>query len=403
MTRMISTDRRLAWPLLALLACALIPSGACTLPPTQLLVVVDSDYGPGEIVQIEVRTYEVNARDEIVGEQTIRIVEGSEAGVTIPFSFGVVPVERDARRRVVIELTARERRAGGQAVLVRAITGFVRHETRRLPMFIAQVCAGRFCEPDETCARSGMCVPAGVEPGPPVVPGEEFQDAGPWSIDAGIDATSPDAYRDDVHVPPGVDADLDAAPDPDAFELPDAFVAPGTDAPFPDAFVDLDAFVVPDAFELRDAGFDAAFFPDVLASVDAGFDAAFFPDVLAPVDAGFDAAFFPDASMSTDAPFFPDASMSTDAPLFPDASMSTDAPFFPDASMSTDAPFFPDASMSTDAPFFPDASMSTDAPLFPDAPFDGGTDGTEDTGLVEITCDAACPDDGGARCMVTCP
>jgi hypothetical protein len=335
-------------PLLALLACSVLPGGACTLPPTQLLVVVDSDYGRGEIAQVEVRTYEVNARDQLVGEQTVFIVEGSEAGVTIPFSFGVVPVARDASRRVVIELTALERGAAGGRVQIRAITGFVRHETRRLPMFIGRMCVGRVCDPEDTCNAAGMCVPAGVDPGPAVVPGEEFQDAGHSSMDAGIDAFAPDAYRDDVYVPPGVDADLDAAPDPDAFVVLDAFVEP-------------DAFVVPDAF--------------VPPGADADFPDAWSPDAFVLVDAFS----FPDAG-SPDALTFRDAG--ADAPSFFDASVVRDA--------GVDAP--PDAHDGSFGPMAPDGfELSSDAPFLPT--LDGAV-------LDDMTCDAACPD--GMRCMVSC-
>ncbi|MBN8614925.1 MAG: hypothetical protein J0L92_30275, partial [Deltaproteobacteria bacterium] len=188
--------------------------------------------------------------------------------------------------------------------------------TRRVPMFISRNCEGVVCGVDQTCDESGQCVPATVAPGPPVIPGQEFDDAGP-SLDvglgdAGLDAQviGMDAPREDVFIPMGADADLDAPPDPDAGMdafveppdafTPDAFVPIGVDAPFPDAFMFPDAFVVPDAFVLPDAftPFDAFTPPDVFTPPDAftPLDAFAPRDAFAPLD-----AFAPDAFVSIDA------------------------------------------------------------------------------------------------------
>lgn len=146
--------RRRLSAFLALLGCGVLPGGACTLPPTQLLVVVDSDYLTSELRTIEVRTY---AADEFrasypdavpVELRTLQVRSGSVAGVDIPFSFGVVPLRGDAGRRVVIELTAFP--VTGARVVSRVITGFVPRETRRVPMFLSRNCEGVmwWCGPD---------------------------------------------------------------------------------------------------------------------------------------------------------------------------------------------------------------------------------------------------------------
>ncbi len=287
----------------------------CSFPATQLLVVVDSDYDDEELSTIEVRTYEVDEfrasfPDSVPVElRTLQVRRMSEAGVEIPFSYGVVPLRGDASRRVVIELTAFPRT--GARVVVRAITGFVPRETRRVPMFISRNCEGVVCGVDDTCDESGRCVPAMVAPGPAVRPGEEFTDAGPRA-DAGMDAFSgPDAFRDDVFIPIGADADLDAPADPDAGMdafveppdawAPDAFVPPFVDAPFPDAFMFPDAWA-PDAFS------NDAFTPFDTWAPDAFTPDAFTPDAFTPMDGGFSPdAVPPDAFIPFDAHEPPDA------------------------------------------------------------------------------------------------
>jgi hypothetical protein len=244
--------------------------------------------------------------------RTLQVRRMSEAGVDIPFSFGVVPLRGEASRRVVIELTAFPRT--GARVVVRAITGFVPRETRRVPMFISRNCEGVVCGVDQTCDESGQCVPATVAPGPPVIPGQEFDDAGPRLDvglgDAGLDAhlIGMDAPRDDVFIPVGTDADLDAPLDPDAGTdafveppdafTPDAFVPIGVDAPFPDAFMFPDAFVVPDAFSIDAFTPFDAWAPDAFVSIDAARDAPdafdFDPDAYTPPDTNED--FVDDAS-----------------------------------------------------------------------------------------------------------
>ncbi|MBN8614926.1 MAG: hypothetical protein J0L92_30280 [Deltaproteobacteria bacterium] len=274
---------RLGVSVSAACAFALALVAGCSFPATQLLVVVDSDYLDEELSTIEVRTYEVDEFRASFPEsvpvelRTLQVRRMSEAGVDIPFSFGVVPLRGDASRRVVIELTAFPR--AGARVVVRAITGFVPRETRRVPMFISRNCEGVVCGVDQTCDESGQCVPATVAPGPPVIPGEEFDDAG-VPVDAHLGM---DAFRADAYVPPGVDADLDAPPDPDAYADPDAwaadaYVPPGLDAPFPDAYVLPDVFVVPDAFSIDAFTPIDAWAPDAFTSIDAALDARDAPD-----------------------------------------------------------------------------------------------------------------------------
>lgn len=143
---------------------------------------------------------------------------------------------------------------------------------------------GALCDTEPTlCRASTECGPprgcvgaASCEDGVCVEPVEDACDDTQY-CDAATETCTP------IATPPADGGLRDGGMD--AFvELPDAFVPPGTDAPFPDAWAP-DAFVMPDAWA-----------PD--AFVPIGLDAPF-PDAFSP----------PDAHVATDASMSPDAGL----------------------------------------------------------------------------------------------
>lgn len=194
---------------------------SCTTPATQLLVVVDSDA----------------PQPACYGVVVSRIIEpsGVEPGATrtfftvpmtrTPFSFGISPPGGDITRRVQVSVemlpSCTDPGAADRIIRRTVRTGFIDHQTLRLPIFLNARCEA--CDAQSTCQESAaMCVPIpDVAPSAltPVVPGRE----------------------------------LEMPVVPDAFAGPDAFVAaPDVDASV-DASVGEDANV-PDAFASRDAG-----------------------------------------------------------------------------------------------------------------------------------------------------
>jgi hypothetical protein len=205
-------------------------SAACSRPPTQLLVVVETDVPETDFTCVRVHAERVGG-DGIGGvDRAFRV----PAETRVPFSFGVVPPDGDARARV--ELVAELRtddcdapRAGEAAPLVRRAvrTGFLPEQTLRLPIYLGARCRDVSCADDATCdPGSARCEPVPeLEPLTldPVRPGEELVDAGrrpdAW---AAIDAGSFDAGASlDAGAPLDVGAPLDSGPPRDAW-LPDA-------------------------------------------------------------------------------------------------------------------------------------------------------------------------------------
>lgn len=175
----------------------------CDSPPTQLVVVVDTDFEVNEELA-SVAAAVLDAEGQQVSAQELALANDDEAPsatrFAVPLSFGVVPVGGDASRRVTVQIDGR---APDGTLLVQraAITGFVEGQQLLLPMFLARSCRDVFCEPGQTC-QAGACVSAAMPPATLRVirPGEELSfDA---SIEPPVDAGS------DGSIPPDADAGL---------------------------------------------------------------------------------------------------------------------------------------------------------------------------------------------------
>ncbi len=156
-----------------LLTLAAIATCGCERTPSQLVVVVDSDFARGVLTAVEVDVHEID---------DLRPVEprGFDLSRTaLPFSFGVTPPNGERGRRVEIEVVGRDAR-GVARVTQRLRTGFLPAVALRVPVFLARRCEGVLCDPDETCDASGACVSADLDPGSLTVvqPGDEIPDAG---------------------------------------------------------------------------------------------------------------------------------------------------------------------------------------------------------------------------------
>jgi hypothetical protein len=172
--------------LLGLLSALL---AGCTVPATQLLVAIDTDFFvPAELDTIRVRVLYASdaegAPDEARPFATPPPLEPGETEVvigglahavrrtldialapagTLPFELSLVPADGDERRVARIEAY------GLRDGVVRAVgsvrTRFVRHRTTRVPLFVFVACSDIECPPDTTCGAGGACVPNEVEPG----------------------------------------------------------------------------------------------------------------------------------------------------------------------------------------------------------------------------------------------
>ncbi len=175
-------------------ALAVFVSG-CTSAPTQLVVLVDSDYAvPDELATVHAL---VSAPDgEVVSEHTFTLSGSATPGAsrfTLPLSFGMVPVDDDASRRVDCVVEGMDP-AGRVLVARRALTGFIEEQTLLLPMYLLRSCASVVCPQGQTCTERG-CVPAAIDPPdlPRVTPGDEL-DASLRPTDAGpLDGSPADA------------------------------------------------------------------------------------------------------------------------------------------------------------------------------------------------------------------
>lgn len=175
----------------ALVTAAWLLAGCTT--PTQLVVVVDSDYEVGaEIDAVEVFVSSTRGRDE-------HRFELAQTG--LPFSFGVLPAEGDTEP-VVVTVTGM---LGGESVARHEVhTRFLPGRRLQLEVPLARACTD--VELETTCGDTGRrclhgaCVPVEVDP-------ETLADADgePRSLFEGV--TPPDA---------GVPAADAGAPDEDA-------------------------------------------------------------------------------------------------------------------------------------------------------------------------------------------
>ncbi len=127
---------------------------ACS-PPTQLLVVVDTDLEPG----VEVEAIDVAVSSN--GGWTSRSSFSMES-TELPFSLGVQAVRPDER----VHVSARAIAPSGElAVSYDVDVGFVPGEVRVLEIPLARACVDELSCDDEgmTCLR-GSCVPSSIDP-----------------------------------------------------------------------------------------------------------------------------------------------------------------------------------------------------------------------------------------------
>ncbi len=191
---------RRAFPSIPLAVLLLAGAPACSSPPTQLLVVVNTDI----VVPRDMRLVRATVRNLDNGEETFTTFSVNARGaamtseVELPFSFGVVPTGGDASRRVAVIIEGfRTDPSGTPIVTRRANTGFLEGKTLLLPMFLYASCVDVDCMSADLTCIDGRCESARADPAGlhEVVPGHEFDDAGatPITDGGGMDARLPDA------------------------------------------------------------------------------------------------------------------------------------------------------------------------------------------------------------------
>lgn len=180
---------------------------SCSKPATQLVVVVDTDYAvPEELAEIRAR---IEAPDGTEVSAASFALTGADqpqpTRFVVPLSFGVVPVDGDASRRLEVIVSGMD--PEGRRLVVRsARTGFIEGRTLRLPMFLLRSCESVECGEGQTCDE-GVCVPNEIDPMDldPVDPGDEL-DGSIGAVDA---SDRMDAGADGGS---GLDAGADAGP-----------------------------------------------------------------------------------------------------------------------------------------------------------------------------------------------
>jgi len=141
----------------------------------------------------------------------------------LPLSFGVVPLNHDARRRV--RIIAQARTSSGQVLVQRsALTGFLPDTILRLPLFLPNVCRGLECPTGTTCRGDApVCVTDEVRTSDlaPLTPRPDrgefdggydlpFVDGASFAPDASTDAAD---ARSDTSIDRSVDGMTDSGPD----------------------------------------------------------------------------------------------------------------------------------------------------------------------------------------------
>ncbi len=187
--------------LLAHLLSASLAVAGCSADPTELVVVVDTDYDvPAELDAVSVS---VEGPSGVRQEDSVAL--GGAGAPELPL---ILYLEAGGGALEPVSITATGR-FGGEDVVARAIrTGFVRGESRLVGLLLLAGCAGVECGAGESCSEDGCVsvdVPAAALPrwpgrvrrldaGAPVADGGA--DAGP--TDAGADACMPRVYYQDT-------------------------------------------------------------------------------------------------------------------------------------------------------------------------------------------------------------
>jgi hypothetical protein len=178
---------------------------ACSETPTQLVVVVDSDYPRAELTCVGVTVRDTASSGTAFAPIDV-VATPAEGRVTIPFSIGVLP-PRNGNARSSVRIEVRGYGAGGCPLEVDDIgtplvsriaqTGFLRHARLRLPMFLARACesmwesceaAGQTCDP---CPRGDCTAPGCVSTEVSVETLARVRREGDELGDGGADAAGP--------------------------------------------------------------------------------------------------------------------------------------------------------------------------------------------------------------------
>jgi len=191
--------------------------GACQKDATQLVVLVDTDFRvPSELTFVQARISDLDGQEISASEFALTDVPdpADPARFVVPFSFGVVPFDGDASRRIVVDVDglgpSRELK-----LTRRAITGFLSEQSLLLPMFLARSCEDVICsDEDQTCTERG-CVSVFVDPGGlvAITPGEELLDTGlrpDSAMDSAMDSETDSGTDSGTDSDTGVDTGADA-------------------------------------------------------------------------------------------------------------------------------------------------------------------------------------------------
>ncbi|MBT8451128.1 MAG: hypothetical protein KJO40_04065, partial [Deltaproteobacteria bacterium] len=178
-----STNRPLgAFPSVACMTLLpLIALGCADSPATQVVVLMETDYGvPDEVDRIEASVSKMidtgSGLEEVeTWRSTFALSDdaSSQPGLyRLPATFSVLPAEADVGREIVIRLAALGIGTDQALVSRRVRTGFVAGEIRLVRMALYRACAGVSCSDGETCGCSGpsscaepACVTEVVRPG----------------------------------------------------------------------------------------------------------------------------------------------------------------------------------------------------------------------------------------------
>jgi hypothetical protein len=142
----------------------------CEVPPTQLLVFIDTDLDPADG---EIDGFELTVLGP--GEAPVELPRArfSLPDEPLPASFGVAPEEGDARRSVTVEAAAL---LDDQTIFTTlARTGYVEGQLERLDLFLARRCRTEA----DPCERLGLTCDRGGCRDPEIEPGEGSHDPGP--------------------------------------------------------------------------------------------------------------------------------------------------------------------------------------------------------------------------------
>jgi hypothetical protein len=180
---------------------------SCRTPPTEIVLRVqtDIDQGPGHtLTDVRVRVAPASTPNDAVLDMTYPL--GTRGMPLLPADLGITPRDNDARRSVLVEVTAISN--GTDLFTYRAIAPFEAQHTNLLDVFLANRCtiqANRdMCTPSQTCGREGC-------------ENVEHTSLPPFMRDASVDVAANETGTD--------------APSIDAMDALDSSADSGMDAP----------------------------------------------------------------------------------------------------------------------------------------------------------------------------